>query len=87
MRGEFKTSRNDEFRNIVQEEIKIALIHFASIYPAIWDTESSVWKERIRRWSRYYCNQYPEACSISRKERVGQIETMIHESIIKFYGR
>ena len=46
MRGEIKSSRNDTFRNIVQEEIKIAMINFASIYPAIWDTEGSVWKER-----------------------------------------
>ena len=45
MRGEIKSSRHDAFRNIVQEEIKIAMINFASIYPAIWDTEGSVWKD------------------------------------------
>ena len=39
MRGEIKSSRHDAFRNIVQEEIKIAMINFASIYPAIWDPE------------------------------------------------
>ena len=86
-RGEIKSSRHVAFRNIVQEEIKIAMINFASIYPAIWDTEGSVWKERIRRWARYYCNQHPEAFSMSRRERMEQIETMLLEAIIKIYGR
>ena len=32
-------------------------------------------------------NQHPEAFSMSRRERMEQIETMLREAIIKIYGR